>query len=149
MAVTLPINSVWTRKSMRRFSSSPVWRHIQNSTSKSRPRPACCHIASPLLVLSLRWPRILSSRRLVVGSPLDAPPSHPLVILSCCLSLSCHASWLSHHHLLSSSHCTILSLVLSLCSARQQQGEAGRQTARRRRWAAQRRVARRRHREAG
>jgi len=71
-------------------------------------------VASSLFVLSLR----------------PVPPSHPLVVLAgscvasqhatllsschliislCHLSLSCCASWLSHHHLLSSSHCTVLS----------------------------------------
>jgi len=56
-----------------------------------------------------RQPLVLSSRRLVVVSPLDAPPSCPLVVLSCRLSLSCRASWLLRHHLLSSSCCTALS----------------------------------------
>jgi len=30
MAVTWPVASVWTPTSMRRFSSSPAWRHIQD-----------------------------------------------------------------------------------------------------------------------
>jgi len=82
---------------------------------------SCCatlsstHHASLLLhCLSLsscctpRCPFVLLSHRLVV-SPLDVPPSRCLVISSCCLSLSCRASWLSRHHLLSSSCCTALS----------------------------------------
>jgi hypothetical protein len=41
--------------------------------------------------------------------PLDAPPSRRLVVTSCRLSLSRRASWLSHHHLSSSSRCTTFS----------------------------------------
>jgi hypothetical protein len=54
-------------------------------------------------------PLVLSSRRLVVASPLDAPPSCRLIASSCHLSLSRRTSWLLHHHLLSSSCCTALS----------------------------------------
>jgi hypothetical protein len=53
-----------------------------------------------------RRPLVLSSCRLVVTSPLNAPPSCRLVVSLCRLSLSCCASWLSRHHLLSSSRCT-------------------------------------------
>jgi hypothetical protein len=56
-----------------------------------------------------RRPLILSLRRLVVASPLDAPPYHRLIVLPCRLSLSRRISWLSRHHLLSSSRCTALS----------------------------------------
>jgi len=56
-----------------------------------------------------RRPLVLLSHRLVVASLLDVPPSHCLVISLCCLSLSRRASWLLHHHLLSSSRCTALS----------------------------------------
>ena len=45
----------------------------------------------------------------IVASTLDAPPSRCLVVLSCRLLLSRHASWLSHHHLSSSARCTALS----------------------------------------
>jgi hypothetical protein len=106
--------------------------------SKSRPRPACCHIASP--------------------RPLVAPPTHPLVApAGCCVhhlstrrplvvSSSCRAAsrFVSLRQLVVAlSSLVILSLhcpplVLSLCSARQQQGEAGRQAARRRLRAARR-----------
>ena len=55
-----------------------------------------------------RCPLVLSPRRLVVVLPLDALPSHHLVISSCRLLLPCHASWLSHHHFLSSSRHTAL-----------------------------------------
>ena len=55
-----------------------------------------------------RSPLILSSRRLVVASPLDAPPSRCLAVSLCHLLLSRRASWLSYHHLLSSPHCTAL-----------------------------------------
>jgi hypothetical protein len=81
-------------------------------------------VALPLTVLSLCHPLVNSSHQLVFASPLlvlslrSVPPSHPLValagccvasqratlsspcVLSCRLSLSCRASWLSHHHLL-------------------------------------------------
>ncbi len=53
-----------------------------------------------------RRPLVLSSCRLVVTLPLNAPPSCCLVVSLCRLSLSCRASWLSRHHLLSSSRCT-------------------------------------------
>jgi hypothetical protein len=66
-------------------------------------------VTLPLLVLLLRRPLILSSRRLVVALPLDAPPSRRLIVLSCRLSLSPWASWLSCHHLSSSSRCTAFS----------------------------------------
>ena len=56
-----------------------------------------------------RCPLVLSLCRLVVVSPLDAPSSHRLVLSSCPLLLSRHASWLLRHHLLSSSRCTALS----------------------------------------
>jgi len=55
-----------------------------------------------------RRPFVLSSRRLVVASPLVAPPSRHLIVSLCRLSLSHRASWLSHHYLLSSSRCTAL-----------------------------------------
>jgi hypothetical protein len=75
------------------------------------------HCSSPLLSHRLssssccapRRRLILSSRRLVVALPLDAPPSRRLVVSLCRLSLSCRASWLSRHHLSSSSRCTVLS----------------------------------------
>ena len=61
---------------MRRFSSSPAWRLMQNLTSKSRPQPACCHIASP--------------------HPLIVPPTHPLVVpAGCCVASRCSALSLS------------------------------------------------------
>ena len=53
-------------------------------------------------------PLVLSSRRLVVASPLDAPPSRRLVVSSCHLLLSLCTSWLSGRHLLSSSRCNTL-----------------------------------------
>ena len=56
-----------------------------------------------------RHPLVLSSRRQVVASPLNVPPFRCLVVLLCRLSLSRCASWLSCHHLLSSSRCTTLS----------------------------------------
>ena len=56
-----------------------------------------------------RRPLVLLLRRLVVASPLDAPPSCRLVVSLPCLSLPCRASWLSRHHLLPSSRCTALS----------------------------------------
>ena len=56
-----------------------------------------------------RRPLVLSLLRLVVASHLDMPPSRPLVISLCRLLLSCRASWLSCHHLSSSSRCTALS----------------------------------------
>ncbi len=93
-------------------------------------------VTLPLAVLSLRHPLVNLSRQLVDASPLlvlslcPAPPSCPLVapagccvasrratlLLSCHLfvssyrlSLSCRASWLLRHHLLSSSRCNSLS----------------------------------------
>ncbi len=146
MAVTLPIDSVWTQKSTRHFSSSPAWRRIQDLASKSRPRPACCHIASP--------------------RPLVAPPTHPLVApAGCCVAsrraaLSSYRRLVvpplvvsSHQLVVASSSLVVLSLhrplVLSSCLAQRRQGEAGRRAARRRRRAAQRRAARRRQGAAG
>ena len=70
---------------------------------------ACCRIASPSSRCAPRRTLVLSLRRLVVALPLDASPSRRLVVSSCRLSLSCRASWLSRHHLLSSSRCTALS----------------------------------------
>ena len=73
----------------------------------------CTSLLSHRLSLSSlctpRRPLVLSSRRLIVASPLNAPPSRCLVVLSCRLSLSHRARWLSSHHLLLSSHCTALS----------------------------------------
>ena len=84
-------------------------------------------VAFPLAVLSLRHPLVNLLLQLVVALPLlvlllrPAPQSCPLVVpAGCCitsqcgLSLSCRASWLSRHHLLSSSCCTAIS-SLSLC----------------------------------
>ena len=65
-------------------------------------------IALPLVALTPRSPLILLSRRLVAALPLDAPPSCCLVVSLYRLSLPCHASWLSHHHLLLSYCCTAL-----------------------------------------
>jgi hypothetical protein len=65
-----------------------------------------CRVSLLLHRLSLssccapRHPLILSSRWLVVTSPLDALPSRRLIVSSCRLSLSRRASWLSRHHFL-------------------------------------------------
>ena len=66
-------------------------------------------VTLPLLVLLLCRPFVFSSRRLFFASPLNAPSSCCLVVSLCRLSLSCRASWLSHHHLSQSSRCTAFS----------------------------------------
>ncbi len=76
MAATLPINSVWTRKTTRLCC-----------LSSRRPGVVLsCQlvVASPLVVLSLPRPLIVLSRQLVVASPLTILSLHcPLVVLSC------------------------------------------------------------------
>ena len=123
MAATLPVNSVWTRKTTRLCCLSSRRPLVVSSCqlvvasplvvlSLHRPLVILTRqlvVALPLAVFLLRRPFVLSSRRLVVVSPLDAPPSRPLVISSCRLLLSRRASWLSHHHLSLSSGCTTLS----------------------------------------
>jgi hypothetical protein len=83
-------------------------------------------VTLPLAVLSLHHPLVKSLRQLVVASPLlsscCAPHRplvlwllrRPLVVSSSCRAatrclVSCCASWLSCHHLLSSSRCITLS----------------------------------------
>ena len=53
-------------------------------------------VALLLLVLLLRRPLVLLSFRLVVASPLGAPPSRCFVVSSCHPLLSRRTSWLSH-----------------------------------------------------
>ena len=96
--------------------------------SKSRPRPACCHIASPRPLVAPAGccvHRLLTRRPLVVSSSCRAASrfvsSRQLVVaLSSLVILSLHCP----------------PLVLSSCSALRRQGEAGRQAARRQRRAA-------------
>jgi hypothetical protein len=71
-------------------SLASLMSHCLSSSSRCAP----CH------------PLVISSRRLVVALPLDAPPSCRLVVLSCRLSLSRCASWLLRYYLSSSSCCT-------------------------------------------
>jgi hypothetical protein len=77
--------------------------------SSTRRVSLLSHCLSSSSCCDPRCPLVLLSRRLVVASPLDAPPSRRLVVSACRLLLSRRASWLSCHHLLSSSHCTALS----------------------------------------
>ena len=98
MAATSPINSVWTRKSMRRFSSLPAWRHTRFGWLPNQGHGQLV-VTLPLLVLSSSYCAAhLSSRCagwLLHVLPLDALPS-------------CRLGWLPHHHLSSSYHCTSL-----------------------------------------
>jgi hypothetical protein len=131
MTATLPVSFVWTQKITRLYRLSSRRPLVVLSRQLFVPLPLAVlslrrplvlslrhplvhssHqlvVTSPLLILSLRRPLVLSSRRLVVASPLNAPPSRCLVVSLCHLSLSCRASWLSHHHLSSSSRYTALS----------------------------------------
>ncbi len=79
----------------------------QATTATTAPitRPLVVPLSRPLIVLSLRCPLVVSSRRLVVVSPLVAPPSrHPLTappsrhlaLAGCCIA-SCHAALSSSH----------------------------------------------------
>jgi hypothetical protein len=121
MAATSPTDSVWTRKSMRRFSLS-LASYIRFGWLPNQGRGQLV-VTLPLLVLSLRRPLILSSRRLVavcITSPRAALSSSrrlvvPPLVLSRC------ASWLSHYHLSSSSRCT--ALLLSSHRARHNDGK--------------------------
>jgi hypothetical protein len=122
MTATLPVNSVWTRKITRLYRLSSLRPLVVLSRQLFVPLPlavislgrplvhSSCQlvVTSPLLVLPLCRPLVLSSRRLVVALPLDAPPSRCLVVSLCRLSLSRRTSWLSHHHLSSSSRYTAL-----------------------------------------
>ena len=146
MAVTLPIDFVWSRTTTRLCHLSSRRPGVVSSCqlvvalplvvpSLRRPLVVLSRqlvVALPLTVLSLCHPLVNSSHQLVFASPLlvlslrSVPPSRPLValagccvasqratlsspcVLSCRLSLSCRASWLSHHHLSSSSCCTAL-----------------------------------------
>ena len=169
MAATSPVDSIWTRKTMRLCRLSLRRPGVISSCQLAVPSPlvvlslcrplfflspqlvslclspssqcaalslACraswlllclspssrcaalsssCHASWLLHCLSLSSrcapcrPLVLSLRRLVVASPLNALPSLCLVVSSCRLSLSRRASWLSRHHLSSSSRCTDLS----------------------------------------
>ncbi len=123
MAATSSMDSVWTRKSMRRFSSSLAWRHMRFGWLPNQGHGQLV-VTLPLLVLSLHRPLVLSSRQLVVACVASRRAT---------LSLS----WL----VVASSSLVVLSLhrplVLLSCSAQRRQGDAGRQAARRRQRAAQ------------
>ena len=130
MTATLPVDSVWTRKITRLYRLSSRRPLVVLSHQLFVPLPLAVlslrrplilslrhplvHssrqlvVALPLLILLLRRPLVPLSRRLVVASPLNTPPSRCLVVSLCCLSLSRRASWLSHHDLSSSSHYTAL-----------------------------------------
>ena len=75
--------------------------------SHSLIAPACCRITSPYPLVAPR--AALSSSRHTGWLLHCLLMRRPLVVSSCRLSLSCCASWLSHHHLSLSFHCTALS----------------------------------------
>jgi hypothetical protein len=104
------------RRSHRRPLSPPVVVHRRHrhhcrcrraatATTATIARPLIVPLSRPLIVLSLRCPLVVSSRRLVVASPLVAPPSrYPLTAppyrrlapAGCCIA-SRHAALLSSH----------------------------------------------------
>jgi hypothetical protein len=77
MTATLPVNSVWTRKTKR----------LCRLLSRHPPLVASsCQlvVASPLVVLSLCYPLVVLSHQLVVALPLAIVSlRHPLVLLLC------------------------------------------------------------------
>ena len=85
--------------------SSPFHRTTLSSTRRASLLSHCLSSSS---CDAWRHSLVLSSRQLVVALPLDAPPSRCLVVSLCHLLLSRCISWLSSHHLLSSSCCTAL-----------------------------------------
>ena len=81
MATTLPVNSVWTRKTTR----------LCLLLSRGLRVVSLCQLvdALPIVVLSLRHPLIVLTCQLVVGSPLAVfSLRHPLS--SCCTSVLSH-----------------------------------------------------------
>ena len=91
------ISPFWTTTSLRCCDLSPT-----NNRSGVHSIRAIhgCHLANRIR---------LEPNNFEVVSPIDAPHSRRLVVSSCRLSLSRCASWLSRHHLSSSSCCTALS----------------------------------------
>ncbi len=95
VAATLPVDSVWTRKTMR----------LCRPSSRRPGVVSLCQlvVASPLFVLSLRHTLIVFSRQLVVASPLSL--RCPLVILLHWLVVALPLTVLSlRHPLVNSSH---------------------------------------------
>ncbi len=98
-------------------SSTVHRRHCQHcccpraatATTATIVRPLVVPLSRPLIVLSLRCPLVVSWRRLVVASPLVAPPSHrPLTTLPSCRLALAGCCVASHHPALSSSCCASL-----------------------------------------
>ena len=80
MAATLPVDSVWTRKTLR----------LCHLLSRGPGVVLSCQlvVTLPLVVISLRRPLVVLSRQLVVAS--IALPSHCLVAPACCCIASRH-----------------------------------------------------------
>ena len=91
MASTLPVDSVWTRKTTRLC-------HL----SSCRPGVVLSYqlvVALPRVVLSLRRPLVVLSRQLVVASPLAFLVLRcPLVVSSCQLVVALPLAVLSLRH---------------------------------------------------
>jgi hypothetical protein len=114
MAATLPVDSVWTRKTMR----------LCRLLSRHPGVVLLCQlvVALPLVVLSLRRPLVVLSRQLVFASPLAVLSlCCPLVVLSCQLVVTLPlAVLLLRHPLVNLSRQLVVAsplLVLSLCPA--------------------------------
>jgi hypothetical protein len=85
MIITPPRLNVQPARRLGIFVAIGLLSRLSSRCPHSRPlvMPPSRLLASPLIVLSLHRPLIVSLRRLVVVvSPLGAPPSRPLVVLS-------------------------------------------------------------------
>ena len=98
MAASMPVDSVWTQKTKRLCCVFLLCQLV---------------VALPLVILLLRHPLVILSRRLVAALPLEAPPSCRLAVLSC------HPLIVSLRQLVVTTSLVVLSfcrpLVLSSC----------------------------------
>ena len=98
MAASMPVDSVWTQKTKRLCCVFLLCQLV---------------VALPLVILLLRHPLVVLSRRLVAASPLEAPPSCRLAVLLC------HPLIVSWRQLVVTTSLIVLSfccpLVLSSC----------------------------------
>ena len=112
MAATSPIDSVWTRKTMR----------LCGLSSRRPGVILSCQlvVASPLVVLSLHCLLVVLSRQLVVASPLTILSLRcPLVVLSRQLVVALPLAVLSlRHPLIKSLHQLVVALPLAVLSLR-------------------------------
>jgi len=112
MAVTLPIDFVWSRTTTR----------LCHLSSRRPGVVSSCQlvVASPLVVPSLRRPLVVLSRQLVVALPLTVLSSRcPLVVLSHQLVVALPLAVLSMHHpLVYSSACYYIASPRTLLAPR-------------------------------